>query len=352
MPVPPLPPLRIREDDGSPNAIPVFEIIVTNGTLTNLGGGRVRLATGGAGAGGGDPGQVTVGSPFFESIGGGLVFAETDQTLAQDASQLFWDNAGNRLGIGTSVPAVILDVVGSARVSGQLILTLDAVSAGHAVRANRTLTAVYPVLSGGALTADRSFHVDTAFLVTSTRTLTAVYPVQSGGNLGADRSFNVDTAFLVTSNRLVSAGLGLTGGGNLGADRSFAVNANVRRSTAGFFAGGNLSTTMIPEEARVYVPHNIDITNVWLAVTTTPVGANILVQLYQFPSPISTGSAFFSAGSRPILATGNAAGIGSEGGAYLNYVAFAGSWLGFTLDQAGSTTAGSNLTINIVGITS
>lgn len=44
------PPLRIREADGDPNAVPVFEIVVTNGTLTKLGPGRVGLATGGGGA--------------------------------------------------------------------------------------------------------------------------------------------------------------------------------------------------------------------------------------------------------------------------------------------------------------
>ena len=47
------PPLRIREEDGSPNAIPVYEIVVSNGTLTRAGPGFVRLSTGAGCAGGG-----------------------------------------------------------------------------------------------------------------------------------------------------------------------------------------------------------------------------------------------------------------------------------------------------------
>ena len=61
-----LPPLRIREADGSPNAIPVYEIVVSNGTLTNLGGGRVGLATG-AGAG---CGQDPITFPLIVGSGG------------------------------------------------------------------------------------------------------------------------------------------------------------------------------------------------------------------------------------------------------------------------------------------
>mgnify|MGYP001580697926 FL=1 len=49
------PPLRVSEQDGVPNIIPVFHLEVSNGTLTNMGGGRVRLATGAGGGGGQDP---------------------------------------------------------------------------------------------------------------------------------------------------------------------------------------------------------------------------------------------------------------------------------------------------------
>ena len=206
MPIPPLPPLRVREADGSPNAIPVIEIVVSNGTLTNLGGGRVALATGGAsGAGGGDPGQVTVGSAFFESVAGGIMFATTSQLIGQEAPLLFWDEAQNRLGVGTSAPGMVLDVVGSARVSGQLVLTLDAASAGHAVRAARTISTTAPVAGGGDLTANRTLTVDTLCLITSGRAINTTEPVRGGGNLSADRTITIATASATSAGAVTSA---------------------------------------------------------------------------------------------------------------------------------------------------
>ena len=41
--------VRMREDDGNPDAHGVSEVIVTNGTLTALGNGIVELSTGGGG---------------------------------------------------------------------------------------------------------------------------------------------------------------------------------------------------------------------------------------------------------------------------------------------------------------
>lgn len=43
--------LRVREVDGSPNVFPVNTIVVSNGTLTNDGGGQVTITTGGGGGG-------------------------------------------------------------------------------------------------------------------------------------------------------------------------------------------------------------------------------------------------------------------------------------------------------------
>ena len=45
--------LRVREVDGTPNVFPVSTIVVSNGTLTNDGGGQVTITTGGGGGGSG-----------------------------------------------------------------------------------------------------------------------------------------------------------------------------------------------------------------------------------------------------------------------------------------------------------
>ena len=45
---------------------------------------------------------------------GSLVFAGSGGTYTQDNANLFWDDANNRLGIGTASPAVTFDVNGGA----------------------------------------------------------------------------------------------------------------------------------------------------------------------------------------------------------------------------------------------
>ena len=315
MAIPPLPPLRVREQDGSPNVIPVFTIVVSNGTVVNQGGGTITIGmgTGAAGAAGAAGGGMAIGSGVTAGSSGAILFVDSNNQLAQDVSQLFWDNANNRLGVGGSSPTITFDVVGSGRVSSVFILGLQASSATHAVRADRLITTTFPLAGGGDLTADRTASVDTAFLVTSARTITA--------------------------------GSGLTGGGDFGADRVFSVNTNVRDKTAGFFAGGNLSTTHVAEQSRVYIPFNMELRDVRLAVATTPVGANIIINVGQFGTPVAAMSAFFTDALRPIIATGGSVG---SAGTISNTVLFVGSWLGFSIDQVGTTVVGSDLTVTVI----
>jgi len=49
---------------------------------------------------------------------GSVIFAGTGGALSQDNANFFWDDANNRLGIGTNTPAATLHVVGTAQVSG------------------------------------------------------------------------------------------------------------------------------------------------------------------------------------------------------------------------------------------
>lgn len=48
---------------------------------------------------------------------GGLVFGDANGFLTQDAAQIFWDDANNRLGIGTATPTEVLDVIGVVKSS-------------------------------------------------------------------------------------------------------------------------------------------------------------------------------------------------------------------------------------------
>jgi len=55
--------------------------------------------------------------PSFTS---GSVLFSNGTTIAQDNANFFWDDTNNRLGIGTATPTRTLDVVGLARISGQI----------------------------------------------------------------------------------------------------------------------------------------------------------------------------------------------------------------------------------------
>jgi len=53
---------------------------------------------------------------------GSVVFAGASGVYTQDNAKLFWDNANDRLGIGTATPTSLLDVNGNAEIAGTLFL--------------------------------------------------------------------------------------------------------------------------------------------------------------------------------------------------------------------------------------
>jgi hypothetical protein len=53
---------------------------------------------------------------------GSVIFAGTGGALSEDNSHFFWDDANNRLGIGTSLPSATLHVAGTAQVDGNTTL--------------------------------------------------------------------------------------------------------------------------------------------------------------------------------------------------------------------------------------
>lgn len=89
--------LNVAEEDGSPSVFGVTKINVTDGTLTDNGGGEVTITTGGGGGGtpGGSDGQVQYNNGG--SFGG--------------ASALAYDDTNNRVGINTTSPEAKLEVV-------------------------------------------------------------------------------------------------------------------------------------------------------------------------------------------------------------------------------------------------
>jgi hypothetical protein len=77
--------LEIEEADGFPDVKGVKKIIVTNGSLSDLGDGTVELNTGGGGGGGGSPGGTNT-QVQYNKLGNfsgspGFTYDETTQNV-------------------------------------------------------------------------------------------------------------------------------------------------------------------------------------------------------------------------------------------------------------------------------
>ena len=307
-----LPPLRMREEDGSPDLIPVYTIIVDSGTISSAGPGIVRFATGGSGGGG-----TSFAVPLIVGSGG------TGSTTLT--------NRGLVIGSGAN-PVQVL----TAMVRGQLVVGSDATLAPQFLNigSHGQVLSVSTAGAVGLVWADTSAPAQVVFAATGNS-----YVVMG---LAAD----------LTAERVLAAstGLGLVDGGAAG-NAAFSVNTNVRDKIFGWFGAGNLATTMFVEEARWRIPFNMQAVRMDAVVTTSASGANIIVDLQQFATPIAAGTSMFvntaSQVNIPALfAAGSATSFDAIG------TLFSGSFLGISLTQVGSTIAGSNLTITLVMRTS
>ena len=85
--------LRVREVDGTPNVFPVNTIVVSNGTLTNDGGGQVTITTGGGGGGSVSITADNTGTTFIDATvspspitGTGTISADLNATGTTDGT--------------------------------------------------------------------------------------------------------------------------------------------------------------------------------------------------------------------------------------------------------------------------
>jgi nitrogen fixation protein len=68
-------------------------------------------------SGGGGGGGMVIGGTITSATAGSILFAGVSGVLAQDNSNLFWDDTNNRLGIGKSTPSTTLDVLGNITIN-------------------------------------------------------------------------------------------------------------------------------------------------------------------------------------------------------------------------------------------
>ncbi len=127
-------------------------------------------------------GSMAIGGTITSGTVGSLLFVGSGPSLAQDNANVFWDDASNRLGIGTNAPLRTLDVAGSQRLrgTGSTVLTGTIDPA-----ASTTVTGV-----GTAFTTEIALG-DRIVVGGETRTVVAI---------ASDTSLTVDQAFSDNAN--------------------------------------------------------------------------------------------------------------------------------------------------------
>jgi hypothetical protein len=91
--------------------VPTSRELTINGVTYDLSANRSWTVSGGG---------MAIGGSITSATAGSILFAGTSGVLAQDNSNLFWDDSNNRLGIGTNVPICGIDARNRLRVSGTL----------------------------------------------------------------------------------------------------------------------------------------------------------------------------------------------------------------------------------------
>ena len=278
MAIPPLPPLRIREADGSPNVIPVFDIVASNMTVTNLGGGVVKLDAGGSQGPTGPAGTLTIGS--------GITGGATDGYLLM--------------------------------VSG--VAVLGQVSSAYFVNTSRSVSTIYPISGGGNLSLDRTFAIDTAFLVNTGRSVSTTYPIGGGGNLSADRTLFLQTGAL--GQILITSG-GVTG--DLAwVNSSGAGSSTVYAPTGGFYVTWS-ADTLLASEKILTASNNITITTsataIFISAETGAGGSGDITSV----GDVASGAAFALGSSQGTTLWFHTDGGSEQGAAYLMFLNSGGS---------------------------
>ena len=368
-----IPPLRVRDADGSPNFIPVFDLVFSGATITRVGaaGAQVRVDSGAGGTG------APEGAPYITWSSNAVLTAEriltagSSVTIVTDATNVYvnaltgggattvYAATGNQY-VTISAAADLTDeytILGSTGISLTSAGNVLYVHYGSLlVTSSRTITAGVGLTGGGNLSADRTLDFSTGatgqYVITSAGSPEGIVWINTAGAGGGPVYAPTGGVYLtyapdadLTAERIVIAGTGVTVASD-GTNFFTSVNTNVRDKTAGFFAGGNLSTTHVAEEARIRIPFNMEVVRVDVGVTTAPTGDSLLVDINQYNAVLGASTSLFAnTGNQPTIPA--TAFVGS-GLTFAIGALHAGSFIGFDIDRVGSTGAGSNLTITVV----
>ena len=117
--------------------------------------------------------------------------------------------------------------------------------------------------------------------------------------------------------------------------------------TTGIFCGGAISTAMNCEQFRGRIPSACQIQRIDATVTTAPSGSSILIDVNECSSPTSCTSIWANSQSEQLKIL--ASQTSGQTVSYFEDQSIAlGNYIGFDIDQVGSTVSGSNLTVTLV----
>ncbi|MDD4406218.1 MAG: hypothetical protein PHO36_15830 [Parabacteroides sp.] len=224
----------------------------------------------------------------------------TLSTGASGINKMILTSAGN-VGINTASPSYKLDVNGTARFTGAVIVGAPSESTHAATKGYVDSTVSSGVTSGAVIAGSTSvgylkYNGTTALagaLDGGTTSPSGTNRLNYGGYLYATRLYDGGTRVAISS-RSITAGDGITGGGDLTANRSIAVNSTVIRTTGNQTLGGVKTFSSSP------------------VVITPTDGTHATNKSYVDTAIASAASKWTTSGTNTYLtATGNNVGIGT-----------------------------------------
>lgn len=229
-------------------------------------------------------GGLAIGSAITSATQGSMLFASTSGVLGQSNSQIFWSQANGRLGVMNNSPSYTLDVTGTGRFTGQLLIPADTVVAlGLSSPADSTAgigigNGEVVIQAGTGIT--RKFYFSGSQFITFDSASTASNPniqgpnsagiyypssgwaVGVGGNaaitIASNRVVTLSTSALVGGSFTVSGGAVIptmngntTLNGTLTATNLAGAGASITALTAANISSGNLGAGVVASSVAV-----------------------------------------------------------------------------------------------------